>query len=203
MRRLGSGTLCVAIASLAVAGGGPISVAVAEPPNITMASPSNGTVINDQTPSFSGATGDVFDEVVLNIYPGTSVGTPLETLATSFPPVEGTWALEPTEPWSDGVYTAQATQTNVLVETGRSEPPVTFTVDTASPTVTLDQPPSPSNDTTPSFTGSANDSTPITVQIYAGATAEGAVVSTATATGNGSSWSSGHASPALSSLQYT
>jgi len=202
-RGLRKGLLCAAIASLAAVAAGPISVAAAEPPNITIASPSGGTVTNDQTPSFSGTTDDPLDEVELNIYPGTSVGTPLETLATSFPPVDGTWSLEPTAPLSDGVYTAQATQTNILTETGRSEPPVTFTVDTASPTVTLDQPPSPSNDTKPSFTGSASDTTPVTVQIYAGATAEGSVVSTATAAGTGGGWASGDADPALSSGQYT
>src|SRR5438067_8150016 len=151
MGRIGKRLSCVALALLALVAGGSISVAAAEPPNITITSPSDGTVINDQTPSFSGTTDDVFDEVVLSIYEGTTVGTPLETIGTSFPPSEGTWSLEPTAPLGDGVYTAQATQTNLLMETGRSEPPVTFTVDTSSPTVTLDQPVSPSNDTSPSF----------------------------------------------------
>src|SRR5439155_21094163 len=59
------------------------------------------------------------------------------------------------------------------------------------------------NDTTPSFTGTASDTTSVVIQIYAGATAEGAVVSTATATGTGDGWTSGHASPALPSGQYT
>src|SRR5437660_131040 len=136
-----------------------------------MATPSNGTVIANQTPSFSGTTDDLLDEVVLNIYEGTTVGTSLETVATPLPPLEGTWSLEPSAPLSDGVYTAQATQTNLLMETGRSEPPVTFTVDTSSPTVTLDPVTSPSNNTKPSFTGSASDTTPVTVRIYAGATA--------------------------------
>src|SRR5438045_4376355 len=125
MGRMGKRLSCVALALLALAAGGSISVAAAEPPSITIASPSDGTVINDQTPSFSGTTDDVFDEVVLSIYAGTAVGTPLERIGTSFPPVEGTWSLEPTAPLSDGVYTAQAAQTNLLLETGRSEPPVT------------------------------------------------------------------------------
>src|SRR5437764_1175342 len=203
MGRMGKRLSCVALALLALAAGGSISVAAAEPPSITIASPSDGTVINDQTPSFSGTTDDVFDEVVLSIYEGTVVGTPLERIGTSFPPVEGTWSLEPTAPLSDGVYTAQAAQTNLLLETGRSEPPVTFTVDTSSPAVTLDPPVSPSNDTTPSFTGTASDTTPVTVQIHAGPTAEGSTVSTATATGTGGSWTSAHASPALPSGEYT
>jgi hypothetical protein len=71
------------------------------------------------------------------------------------------------------------------------------------PTVTLNQPLSPSKNTTPSFTGTASDTTPITVKIYAGATAEGSVVSTATATGTGGGWSSDNASPPLKDGQYT
>ena len=43
---------------------------MAETPDITIESPSNGTVANNQTPSFSGATNDPFDEVTLNIYAG-------------------------------------------------------------------------------------------------------------------------------------
>jgi hypothetical protein len=45
--------------------------------------------------------------------------------------------------------------------------------------------------------------TPVTVQIHAGETVTDPIVSTATATGTGAGWSSGEASPALSSGQYT
>ena len=86
--------------------------------------------------------------------------------------------------------------------TGTSEPR-NFEVDTAAPTVTLNAPESPSNNTTPSFAGRASESAPVTIQIYAGSTAEGPVISMAAATGNGGEWSSGRASPALASGQYT
>ena len=62
---------------------------------------------------------------------------------------------------------------------------------------------SPSNNTRPSFSGSASDTTTVTVQIYAGSSAKGTVVSMATATPEGGSWTSGKASPTLSSGQYT
>jgi hypothetical protein len=62
---------------------------------------------------------------------------------------------------------------------------------------------SPSNGTAPSFTGSASDTTAVTVKIYAGGKAEGAVVSEAMATGTGGGWASGNASPALKDGQYT
>jgi len=81
--------------------------------------------------------------------------------------------------------------------------PVMFTADAAVPRVTLNSPKSPSDNTTPSFTGTASNTTPVTVQVYAGTAAKGRVVSTATATGTGAAWVSGETSPALSSGQYT
>jgi hypothetical protein len=184
---------------------GPVGVAMAEPPTLTLESPTNGSVSNNRTPSFSGASNDTLDDVTLNIYAGTSVepGALVQTLTTLLPPLVSVWSAGPAEPLADGAYTVQATQTNLLGETGSSEPPVTFTVDTAAPTVSLNQPASPSNDTTPSFTGSASDGTPVTVQIYAGGTAAGPVLSTATAAGTGGGWVSGGASPALSSGKHT
>ena len=65
--------------------------------------------------------------------------------------------------------------------------------------MTLNPPESPSDNTTPSFTGTASDTTPVIVQIHAGATENGTVVSLATATGTGAGWTSGDASPALPS----
>jgi hypothetical protein len=81
--------------------------------------------------------------------------------------------------------------------------PVMFTADAAAPKVTLNSPPSPSDDTTPSFTGTASNTTTVTVRIYAGAAAKGTFVSTATATGTGGAWVSGDAQPALSNGKYT
>src|SRR2546423_1520421 len=110
-----------------------------------------------------------------------------------FPRRKGPGASNPALP--SGQYTAIATQESSLGNPSGVSEPVTFTVETAAPRVTLDQPQSPSNDTTPSFTGTASDTTSVVIQIYAGATAEGSVVSTATATGTGGGWTSGHASP--------
>src|SRR5262249_23588056 len=113
----------------------------------------------------------------------------------------GTWSS--TSPQlADGTYTAQATQSDLAGNSGHSEP-VTFVVDTSSPTVTLTGPPSPSNNTTPSFSGTASDSTQVTVNIYAGSKAEGTTVATATATPSGNNWSPGEASAALAEGTYT
>ncbi len=191
----------VAVALAAMAAGQP-ATAGAAPPNVTITSPLNGSVSNDQTPSFSGAAEAGNGEVTVNIYSGSTVqGSPAREPKTAF--FEGSsWFLEPIEALKDGTYTAQATQTNGAAETGASSP-VTFTIDTAAPTVTLNTPASPSDDTTPSFTGTASDTTTVSIQIHAGASASGTLVSRATAPGTGAGWSSAEASPALSIGQYT
>lgn len=179
----------------------PVSAAIAAPPNVTVASPLNGSV-SRQTPSFSGLAEEGGGVVTLDIYGGAiAQGTPIQEPKIALI-VAGTWSLGPIEPLKDGTYTAQATQTNMASETGTSSP-VTFTVDTAAPTVTLNSPASPSSDTTPSFSGTASDTTPVMVQIHEGAAATGTLVSRATATGTGAGWSSDSASPSLRSGEYT
>jgi hypothetical protein len=81
--------------------------------------------------------------------------------------------------------------------------PVSFRVDNAAPVVTLEQPqPAPGEDD-PSFTGTASDIEPVTVQIHAGGSAEGTVVAVATAAGTGAGWHSSPANPALAVGRYT
>lgn len=91
----------------------------------------------------------------------------------------------------------------LLIAGGAMVWPVMFTADAAAPKVTLNSPPSPSDNTTPSFTGTAANTTTVTVRIYAGTSAKGTIVSTATATGTGGAWVSGAAQPPLSSGKYT
>lgn len=202
MRRAGKGLWQAAAVSLVVMAVCSVGTSIAAPPNVTIASPLNGSVSNSQTPSFSGLADEASGKVTLRIYNGTTAeGTAIQELSTLLL-LGSTWSLGPTEPLDDGTYTAQATQTNLVLETGASLP-VTFTVDTSAPTVTLNPPESPSSNSTPSFTGTASDTTPVIIQIHTGATAKGTVVSTATATGTGAHWASGNATPSLSSGQYT
>jgi hypothetical protein len=203
MRRPAIRLLRAAAVSLAAMALGPVANAIAAPPHVTITNPLNGSVSNDQTPFFSGLAEVGSGELTLRLYDGpTAEGTPIQELSTLLLALGGGWSLGPAEPLKDGTYTAQATQTNPALETGRSSP-VTFTVDTAAPTVTLNSPNPPSYNTTPSFTGTASDTTPVTVQIHAGVTAKGAVVSIAVATGTGAGWTSGNANPALSIGTYT
>ena len=87
---------------------------------------------------------------------------------------------------------------------GKSEPK-TFVVDTEAPGVTLNQPAKLSNDTEPSFSGTATGEAEVVVKIYAGSKVEGEPVATATAPppGAGNSWTSGQASPALAMGRHT
>ena len=80
---------------------------------------------------------------------------------------------------------------------------MTFTVDTLPPTVTIDQPSSPSNDTTPSFAGTASDTTLVTVDVYAGGTAEGIPIAVLKAQANGGSWASASVGAPLTTGTYT
>ena len=54
--------------------------------------------------------------------------------------------------------------------------------------MTLNALPSPSGNVTPSFSGTASDHTPVTVDIYAGPRAEGPVVASVTAEADGGEW---------------
>lgn len=125
--------MCAVLTALIAVAIGPVGVAQAEPPALTIASPLEGSVDNSQTPSFSGSSNDALDDVTLNLYSGTSVdaGALVGTLTTLLPPLEGAWSVGPSEVLPAGVYTAQATQTNSLAETGSSQPPVTFTTGSA------------------------------------------------------------------------
>jgi hypothetical protein len=182
---------------------GPIASTMAAPPNVTITSPATGSASNNPTPSFAGRAEEGGTAVTLRMYDGpTAEGPVVQELSTALIGFGGAWSLGPTEVLNDGIYTARASQTNVALQTGTSAP-VTFTVDTASPRVTLNSIESPVSDTTPSFNGTASDTSPVKVDIHAGATAKGTVVSTATAAGTGAGWISANASPALSNGQYT
>ena len=169
-------------------------------PTVTLEQPA--PLSKDKTPSFTGSASET-TTITVQIYAGaTATGLVVSTATASG--TGGGWTSGHASPaLSSGEYTALATQPSSLGNPAGVSAPVTFTVDTASPTVTLNQPESPSNETTPSFTGSASETTAVTVDIYAGSTAKGAVVSTATATGTGADWTSGDAGPALSGGQYT
>ena len=115
--------------------------------------------------------------------------------AKAEPKASGAWSVQLPTHLEDGDYTAFAEQTEALSEEKGTSGSVSFTVDTQSPHVTLAAVPSPSSDSTPSFSGTASDTTEITVYVFKGASASGSPVAEATASGTGGGWSSGSVGP--------
>jgi hypothetical protein len=155
-------------------------------PTVTLNAPPTPT--NNQTPSFTGTSTDA-TTVTVEVYEGTAAkGAPVTT-ATATGAV-GEWKSAPAaKPLASNVYTAIATQTDEAGNVGKSSP-VHFKVDTQAPTVTLDQPRSPSNNRSPSFSGSASDHTPVAITVYQGSGVTGREVATAKVSGTGGRWSS-------------
>jgi hypothetical protein len=182
---------------------GPVTFEVdTQSPTVTMdaqASPSNNT-----TPSFSGTASEA-TPVTVEIFEGARPEGNILATATA-PGTGGSWTsgpLTPSLPSGRHTFTAVATQTSKIKNAPGKSAPITFVVDTHAPFVTLKAPPSPSNDTTPSFSGTASEATPVTVEIFKGTAAEGKIVATATATATGGSWTSSEAAPALGSGTFT
>lgn len=166
-------------------------------PVVTITKPLPGTVTNETTPSFVGTEEEGAGAVTLNVYSGLlPEGEALQTLSTAIF-AAGVWALGPLEALPDGVYTAQASQ-----GAGKSLP-VTFTILTLAPHVTIDRPQPAAGERAPAFTGTASETTPVTVQIHAGETTEGTLVAIASAAGTGAGWHSSPANPALAFGRYT
>jgi hypothetical protein len=192
------GSTALATAALAAA----VATAASGAPSVRITAPATETVTNERTPSFAGTAEELAGEVTLRVYAGpVPEGAAVQTLRTSLFEPGGVWTLGPVEALDEGVYTATAAQTNADLETGIS-PPVTFTIDTGAPVVTIDDPAPAPGESTPSFSGTASDITPVSVKIHAG-DAGGAVVSSASAPGTGGEWHSGPASPALAPGAYT
>ncbi len=166
--------------------------------SLSIQSPLEGAISNNSTPTFSGTTEDPLDEIVVNVYSGPTAGTGMPVTVTTLPVGEA-WSAGPTGTLADGLYTAQAVQTSLVTGPVVSNT-VSFTVDTSSPSVSLAQPVSPSNDRAPSFSGEAGGSEDVTVHIFDESHSQ---VATASASPSGGSWVSGAASPALPAGRHT
>jgi hypothetical protein len=151
---------------------------------------------------FTGSASET-TPVTIRIYEGETNKQVAEAKANG---TGGEWKSQPASPElpvKKAIYTATATQTDTAGNTTTTAPRVSFIVDGEAPTVTLNQPRTPSNISAPVFTGAASDTTTVTVLIYAGSSATGTPVSKATGTGTGGAWRSAPASPSLSDGRYT
>ncbi len=180
----------------------PISFTVeTAPPEVRLNAPAKRS--GDTAPTFSGTATDT-TPVTVNIYRGAVAGgTPVAT-ANAGAPVGGSWTSAAASPvLTSGTYTAQAVENSSIGNGPGTSEARTFEVDTSAPKVELNQPARRSNDTTPSFSGTASETTTVTVEIFKGGSTTGSPVSKATANGTGGAWSSGPASPALAPGAYT
>jgi hypothetical protein len=169
------------------------------PPVVSLNVISEDGVVHVSRPAFSGhagtATGDL-SSIGVSIYAGSVVsGIPKQTLEATA--AGGKWkSAAATFPLANGIYTAVAEQRDEAGNLGKSEP-MTFAVETRSPTVTLEtsqltlRKGTAFTDATPRFSGSGGsepeDGSSVAVKVYSG----GSVVRTLTAPIEGSSWSTG------------
>jgi large repetitive protein len=123
-------------------------------------------------PIFTGSAGVASGDlaaVTLNIYSGkAATGSP----ARSAPAVlsGGKWTAAPSAGLANGTYTAQAEQRDEAGNIGRSQP-ATFIIVSSGPVVTLTPIAKVSNESSPSFGGSAGDAagdTPVLLKVYSG-----------------------------------
>jgi hypothetical protein len=156
-------------------------------PVVSLTSPANGAVTNNDKPTFSGAAGTAAGDsstVTVRIYSGsTATGSPVQTLTTTA--AAGAWSVAPSIALADGTYTAQASQSDSAGNTGTSSAS-TFTVNTTSPLVSLTAPVngSSTNHPKPTFTGTAGTAagdSAVSVSVYSGTTPTGTAVQTLTA----------------------
>jgi hypothetical protein len=153
MRRIGRyGTATGAVlVTLALS----VGVAHAEPPTVTIATPSPGTVTSESSTTFAGSTNDPFDSVTVVVYQGSGTGGTRVREETASPS-DGSWEVQASTALPDGVYTAVAQQG--LIEVGFSAE-VTFTVDTVAPNLTLNTVPAAIATATPAFGGTGGQET--------------------------------------------
>ena len=169
-----------------------------EAPVVTLNQPT--TPSNNTKPTFSG-TASENTEVIVTVKLGS------EAIATASATASGgKWTaatLSKALPTGKNTFTAVAKEKSALGNAEGESATVSFEVNTLSPVVTLESPAPVSNDETPSFSGTASETEPVLVQIYAGTSASGTPVRQLSAEVSGGRWSTAHVSPKLESGQYT
>ena len=120
---------------------------------LTVDSPAPGQVTNDTTPTITGTANP--GETVEVFVDGTRLG---DAVADD----EGNWSIEVTTELGEGDHTIEATG-----ESGAMVGPVTFTVDTSAPVVTITSPApgEETNDPTPTITGTGEPGDEVTILI--------------------------------------
>ena len=104
------------------------------PPAVTLTQPIDGSMTNNNIPTFSGAAGTASGDsppITVNVYAGFSaVGIPVQALTATAH--SGSWSVSADAPLEDGTYTAQAMQRDEVGNVGESIAD-TFAIDTTPP----------------------------------------------------------------------
>jgi MYXO-CTERM domain-containing protein len=158
------------------------TVDLTPPPPPTVVTPPNGSVISDNTPTYSG-TAEPGSTVTVFV-DGVSVGTTTADGA-------GNWTLTPATALADGQHMVRATATDAAGNTSPNSNTNTFTVDTTAPLAPVVLTPangSTTSDTTPAYSGTAEPNSTVNVIV------DGVSVGTTTADGAGN-WTLTPAAP--------
>jgi large repetitive protein len=173
-----------------------------EPPTVTLSQPPSRS--NQTKPTFTGEASES-GEVTVEVFAGAKAeGTPVASAKDVAEPNVGgfAWSAGLTAALADGEYTAIAKQQSAIGNEAGTSSPVSFSIDTKPPEVTLDPPRSPSSNHFPSFSGTASEGAPVTVDVYRGATATGSPVAKIEAEVAGGEWTTGRPSESLEYGEY-
>jgi peptidoglycan/xylan/chitin deacetylase (PgdA/CDA1 family) len=176
----------------------PVGFAVdASGPAVVITQPGAGVRLDVEAPAITGTAGTGAGDagqVSVTVYAGVGTSGQVVESVGSVVAGDGSWSVQPAL-LGEGTYTAQATQGDSAGNTGTSNT-VSFVIDRSAPSVSVSSPTAGASSTssTPTVSGSAGtaagDAATVTVELYAGPTADGAAAQSLTATvaGNGS-WS--------------
>jgi hypothetical protein len=179
------------------------ALAAAAPPELAITAPAGGYTDNS-SPLFSGTTSDNEDPVTVNVFAGPEAsGTIAETMTPLAGPAGGAWSANEGGFLGDGQYTAVAEQTHEH-ELGSSQP-VTFTIDTKAPGVSMSSVAPFTSDTTPTLLGNggtaSGDLPAVTVRLFTGSSTGGTAVDEQAVPVVGGAWS--YSAPTLAEGTYT
>jgi large repetitive protein len=167
------------------------ALAAAAAPELTITAPA-GSYTDNPSPVFKGTTNDNEDPVTVTVFAGPEAsGTIAETMTPLAGPAGGAWTASEGGFLGDGQYTAVVEQAH---EGERAtSPPVTFTVDTKAPSVSMSSVAPFTNDTTPALLGNAGtapgDQSTVTVRLCAGSSPCGSPVDEQVVPVSGGAWS--------------
>ncbi|MDW5594492.1 Ig-like domain-containing protein [Conexibacter stalactiti] len=160
-------------------------------PLVSLTSPSDGTLTNDPTLSFSGTAGTApGDDAEVRIEVLDARRAVVETVSAQRNATTGAYAAAISSPLADGAYTAVAKQSDDVGNRGSSSS-IGFRVDAHGPVPSLStQPEARTRVATPTFAGTAGteagDTPAVSVRIHAGTAASGTPVATLESTVDGS-----------------